>query len=83
MSSTVFILQAYGLHSHGAHDHDHDGAVVIEDYVAKGLALLAGKDTEFIMTSWASYQIRKIAGWTCAVNAGNVFPTPTSKETAC
>ena len=24
---------------------------------------------------WASYQIRKIAGWTCAGNAGDVFPT--------
>ena len=26
--------------------------------------------------SWASYQIRKIAGCACAGNAGNVFPTP-------
>ena len=25
---------------------------------------------------WASYQIRKIAGCTCAGNAGNVFPPP-------
>ena len=25
-------------------------------------------------TSWASYQIRKIAGCACAGNAGNVFP---------
>ena len=32
--------------------------------------------------SWASYQIRKIAGCACAGNAGNVFPPPTSKETA-
>ena len=24
--------------------------------------------------SWASYQIRKIVGCTCAGNAGNVFP---------
>ena len=24
---------------------------------------------------WASYQIRKIAGWACAGNAGNIFPT--------
>ena len=23
---------------------------------------------------WASYQIRKIVGWACAWNAGNVFP---------
>ena len=28
----------------------------------------------FKMTSWASYQIRKIAGCACAGNAGNVFP---------
>ena len=27
-----------------------------------------------MMTSWASYQIRKIAGCACAGNAGNVFP---------
>ena len=27
-----------------------------------------------IPTSWASYQIRKIAGCACARNAGNVFP---------
>ena len=32
---------------------------------------------------WASYQIHKIAGYTCAGNARNVFPTPASKETAC
>ena len=27
------------------------------------------------MATWASYQIRKIAGCACAGNAGNVFPT--------
>ena len=27
-------------------------------------------------TCWASYQIRKIAGCTCAGNAGNVSPSP-------
>ena len=27
-----------------------------------------------MITSWASYQIRKIAGCACAGNAGNVFP---------
>ena len=27
------------------------------------------------VSTWASYQIRKIAGCTCAGNAGNVFPT--------
>ena len=27
-----------------------------------------------IMTSWASYKIRKTASCTCAVNVGNVFP---------
>ena len=32
---------------------------------------------------WASCQIRNIAGCACAGNAGNVFPAPTSKETAC
>ena len=26
-------------------------------------------------TSWASYQIRKLMGWACAGNAGNVFTT--------
>ena len=30
----------------------------------------------------ASYQICKIAGCACAGNAGNVYPAPTSKETA-
>ena len=28
----------------------------------------------FLLSSWASYQIRKIAGCACAGNAGNVFP---------
>ena len=28
----------------------------------------------FILHSWASYQIRQIAGCACAGNAGNVFP---------
>ena len=28
----------------------------------------------FSLNSWASYQIRKIAGCACAGNAGNVFP---------
>ena len=36
------------------------------------LAFLAGNPQ--VMTSWASYQIRKIAGCACAGNAGNVFP---------
>ena len=27
-----------------------------------------------VQLPWASYQIRKIAGWACAGNAGNVFP---------
>ena len=31
---------------------------------------------------WASYQVCEIAGCTCTVNAGNIFPPPTSKETA-
>ena len=35
-----------------------------------------------LLRSWASYQIRKIAGYACPGNAGNVFPPPTSKETA-
>ena len=29
---------------------------------------------ELKITTWASYQIRKIAGCACAGNAGNVFP---------
>ena len=29
---------------------------------------------EYHEQQWASYQIRKIAGWACAGNAGNVFP---------
>ena len=33
-------------------------------------------------STWTSYQIRKIAGCACAGNAGNVFPAPTSNETA-
>ena len=28
-----------------------------------------------LLLSWASYQIRKIAGCACAGNAGNIFPT--------
>ena len=32
--------------------------------------------------TWASYQMRKIAGCACAGNAGNVSPPQTSKETA-
>ena len=32
--------------------------------------------------SWASYQIGKSAACACPGNAGNVFPPPTSKETA-
>ena len=27
-----------------------------------------------ITPPWASYQIRKIAGWACAGNVGNIFP---------
>ena len=38
---------------------------------------------QFNSNPWACYQIRKIAGCACAGNAGNVFPPPTSKETAC
>ena len=30
--------------------------------------------SESMLTQWASYQIRKIAGCACAGNAGNVFP---------
>ena len=30
--------------------------------------------TTFEFKTWASYQIRKIAGCACAGNAGNVFP---------
>ena len=37
---------------------------------------------QFDSNPWASYQIRKIAGCARAGNAGNVFPPPTSKETA-
>ena len=31
---------------------------------------------------WASCQIRKFEGCSCAGNGGNIFPPPTSKETA-
>ena len=31
-------------------------------------------ESEPLKTQWASNQIRKIAGWACAVNAGNVSP---------
>ena len=32
------------------------------------------------IASWASYQMRKIAGCACVGNAGNVFPTTDFKE---
>ena len=35
-----------------------------------------------MLTTWASYQIRKIEVCACAGNAGNVFPPPISKEIA-
>ena len=35
---------------------------------------LASKQVRLRLSTWASYQIRKIAGCACARNAGNVFP---------
>ena len=34
------------------------------------------------LSQWTSCQMRKIACYACARNAGNVFPPPNSKETA-
>ena len=44
--------------------------------------LLSRHTSQSLIPAWASYQIRKIAGCTCTRNAGNVSPTPISKETA-
>ena len=41
----------------------------------------AAMSTHFDVEAWASCQIRKIAGFACAGNAGNDSPPPTSKET--
>ena len=37
-------------------------------------AVIYPRHSSVHMASWASYQIRKIAGCACAGNAGNVFP---------
>lgn len=39
----IVLLQALGLHVHGGHDdHDHDAAIVVENYVLKMLTVIAG-----------------------------------------
>ena len=40
----------------------------------RDMPIIHQKSWEISYVSWASYQIRKIAGCACAGNAGNVFP---------
>ena len=49
----------------------NSAAVEVWEWISNFIPNFTGHVTTY---SWASYQIRKIAGCACAGNAGNVFP---------